>query len=106
MDDVFEAQAVKRPDHIPAELVEYVDYLEALIEHMERRVKWFEDELNRKPGAEARGIAWCDMYGVINGKTTKINITSRSDVDAVHALQGLRIARKEAMNLGLKPTLP
>lgn len=79
-----------------------------------------EQELEAKPGAEARGIAWTDMYKVVavqvgtdeNGepvyrnKVVKQSITARSDVGPAQAYHALKIAVAAMMVDGWRPYSP
>ena len=62
-----------------------------------------------QPGAEARGVAWMDLYGKTEGvngqsKTIKISLTSRSDISPIDALDALMDAVRYAKDkYNLKP---
>src|SRR3990167_1635829 len=69
---------------------------------LEEAITHLQGELEASPGAEARGIAWCDVYGKAkdpdgNMHVVCINLTQRSDIGAQEALENmldtLRFAR-------------
>ena len=69
---------------------------------LEEAITHLQGELEASPGAEARGIAWCDVYGKAkdpdgNLHVVCINLTQRSDIGAQEALENmldtLRFAR-------------
>lgn len=86
-----ETKETKETREIPQEdMQDYIAELEAKAE----RLELLEAELEAKPGAQSRGIAWTDLWGQKtdeNGdvKAVKINITQRSDVDSEDALRQL-----------------
>jgi hypothetical protein len=84
------------------DLVEYVEYLEEKLLGLEAYIKKLENaEVSVEPGAEARGVAWADLYGKTSGidgqtKLVKISLTSRSDIGPTDALDKLMKAVKTA----------
>lgn len=87
-----------------AQADEWREYAESI----EKRVAELKSALEAKPGAEARGIAWCDVYGkkVLPDnryQTIKISVTARSDVDALDAFEQLVVAVKHASRRGFRP---
>jgi hypothetical protein len=87
---VTEIEKVSRPATEVMEkagegIFEYVEWLE-------ERQNLLQDELAAKPGAQSRGIFWIDLFGYARGADdlqhdVKGNITFRSDVDGLHAMQ-------------------
>lgn len=94
--------------------------VKAYIEGLEKSLDITRAELEAKPGAEARGIAWTDMYKVVviqagndnnqepvyRNKVVKQSVTARSDAGPTQAYQALKIAVAAMMVDGWRPYSP
>jgi hypothetical protein len=77
--------------------------VKAYIDKLQTDKMHYQQALSARIGAESRGIAWCDMFGVKvtetgQRKVIKISLTSRSDVGPQHALDNLISVIKEAQD--------
>lgn len=76
---------------------------------LEARIENLEMALQAQPGAEARGIAWMDLFMTKTDPASgrrmivKMSVTARSDVDATHAQEQLFVAVNHAKQRGFKP---